>query len=289
MKKTMILVLSILLCGGISAQPIGKSMGRWKDISAASMEENRKGGLEYIEVTINDFWRPSKTHEEIYERAEKALADIKASGLKDWSVHLPFSRTLDISVLDDKARAENVAFMAEMIALAGRFNPRFLVLHPSSEPIGNEEREERLQNSHVSIGKLAPEARRIGATLCIENLPRTCLGQTGEEMLRLIDGYDDVKLCFDTNHLLFQSHADYLKVVGKGRIGTVHLSDYDFENERHWIPGQGKIDWGELWKGIRESGYDGIMMFECYGEPEELTAAREFIRESVGKACRHAE
>lgn len=289
MKKTMILVLSILLYGGISAQPIGKSMGRWKDISAASMEENRKGGLEYIEVTINDFWRPSKTHEEIYERAEKALADIKASGLKVWSVHLPFSRTLDISVLDDKARAENVAFMAEMIALAGRFNPRFLVLHPSSEPIGNEEREERLQNSHVSIGKLAPEARRIGATLCIENLPRTCLGQTGEEMLRLIDGYDDVKLCFDTNHLLFQSHADYLKVVGKGRIGTVHLSDYDFENERHWIPGQGKIDWGALWKGIRESGYDGIMMFECYGEPEELTAAREFIRESVGKACRHAE
>lgn len=281
----------MLLCGAVtlSAQPIGKSMGRWKDIGAASMEENRKGGLEYIEVTINDFWRPAKTHEEIYERAEKALADIKASGLKVWSVHLPFSRTLDISVLDDKARADNVAFMSEMIALAGRFKPRFLVLHPSSEPIADEEREQRLQNSHASIGLLAPEARRIGATLCVENLPRTCLGQTGEEMLRLIDGYDDVKLCFDTNHLLFQSHADYLKAVGKGRIATVHLSDYDFENERHWIPGQGKIDWGALWKGICKSGYKGIMMFECYGEPEELTAAREFIRESAGKARRHAE
>ena len=281
----------MLLCGAVtlSAQPIGKSMGRWKDISAASMAENRKGGLEYIEVTINDFWRPAKTHEEIYERAEKALADIKASGLKVWSVHLPFSRTLDISVLDDKARADNVAFMSEMIALAGRFNPRFLVLHPSSEPIADEEREQRLQNSHASIGLLAPEARRIGVTLCVENLPRTCLGQTGEEMLRLIDGYDGVKLCFDTNHLLFQSHADYLKAVGKGRIATVHLSDYDFENERHWIPGQGKIDWGALWKGIRKSGYKGIMMFECYGEPEELTAAREFIRESAGKARRHAE
>ena len=154
MKKAMALTLSILLCGGVSAQPIGKSMGRWKDIGAASMEENRKGGLEYIEVTINDFWRPAKTHEEIYERAEKALADIKTSGLKVWSVHLPFSRTLDISVLDDKARAENVAFMAEMIALAGRFNPRFLVLHPSSEPIGDEEREQRLRNSHASIGLL---------------------------------------------------------------------------------------------------------------------------------------
>lgn len=275
----------MLVCGGVSAQPIGKSMGRWKDIDASSMRENRKGGLSYIEVTINDFWRPANSREEVYERAERALADIQSSGLKVWSVHLPFSRQLDISVLDDETRAANVAFMAEMIALAERFHPQVLVLHPSSEPIADEEREQRLRNSHVSIGMLVPEARKIGATLCVENLPRTCLGQTGEEMMRLIEGYDDVMLCFDTNHLFFQSHNDYLKVVGD-RIGTVHLSDFDFENESHWIPGRGQIDWGALWNGIRASGYRGIMMFECYGEPEELTAAARMIRKSAAKARR---
>lgn len=291
MKTIIVSFLAFFLWSGLplSAQPIGKSMGRWKGIDAESMKANREGGLEYVEVTINDFWRPAKSREEIYERAEKALAAIEATGLKVWSVHLPFSRTLDISVLDDKARAENVAFMAEMIALAGRFHPQKLVLHPSSEPIAAEEREERLRNSHHSIGLLAPEAERIGATLCVENLPRTCLGQTGEEMLRLIEGYDGVKLCFDTNHLFFQSHADYLKAVGKGRIGTVHLSDYDFERECHWIPGQGKIAWRELWKGIRESGYDGILMFECYGEPDELLEARDLILEETRKAGSHVE
>lgn len=80
MKKAMALTLSILLCGGVSAQPIGKSMGRWKDIGAASMEENRKGGLEYIEVTINGFWRPAKTHEEIYERPKRPLRTSKPRG-----------------------------------------------------------------------------------------------------------------------------------------------------------------------------------------------------------------
>lgn len=261
MKKAMALTLSILLCGGVSAQPIGKSMGRWKDIGAASMEENRKGGLEYIEVTINDFWRPAKTHEEIYERAEKALADIKTSGLKVWSVHLPFSRTLDISVLDDKARAENVAFMAEMIALAGRFNPRFLVLHPSSEPIGDEEREQRLRNSHASIGLLAPEARRIGATLCIENLPRTCLGRDSGEIMRLIGDFPEVMVCFDSNHLLQEEHAHFFETVGN-RIGTIHASDYDRKDERHWLPGEGVIAWTDFLRRLRASGYEGVFMHE---------------------------
>lgn len=279
------MITSILLCGGICSaqQPIGKSMGRWKEISTASMEQNRKGGLEYIEVTINDFRHNAASEEEVLERARKRLAEIKASGLKVWSVHLPFSRTLDISVLDDKARTANVALMARMIELAGEFNPQFLVLHPSSEPIDAGDRPQRMANSHASIGQLAPAAQRIGATLCVENLPRTCLGQTGEEMLQLIDGYKDVRLCFDTNHLFYQSHADYLKAVGKGRIATVHLSDYDFENECHWIPGQGRIDWGSLWRGICKAGYRGIMLFECYGEPQELTAARQHILESAEK------
>ncbi len=279
--RAILITLSLMLCGELlSAQPgIGKSMGRWKDFSRESMQANQQGGVEYVEITINDLWRPAKTHAEIYERAEKVLADVQASGIKVWSVHLPFSRTLDISVLDDKARAENVAFMAEMILLAGKFKPQVLVLHPSSEPITAEERAQRLENSHRSIGLLAPVARMIGATLCVENLPRTCLGQNGEEMMQLIEGYPDVRLCFDTNHLLYQPHADYLKAVGKGMIGTVHLSDYDFLDERHWIPGKGQIDWALVWRGIRQNGYEGIMMMECYGEPDELKAARELLLE----------
>ena len=96
-------------------------------------------------------------------------------------------------------------------------------------------------------------------------------------MMRLIEGYDEVGLCFDTNHLLYQSHEDYLKAVAKGKIKTVHLSDYDFADERHLIPGKGLIDNKALWAGIKENGYDGIMMFECYGEPAQLDTARQIL------------
>lgn len=277
MKKVILIGILLFTTLSLGAQPpIGKSMGRWTNLSRESMIENHRGGLDYIEVTINDFWR--KTPNEVRERAASAKDDIEASGLKVWSVHLPFSRTLDISVLDSVARASNVAFIAEMMKMSAElFMPQLFVLHPSSEPITAEERQQRLRNSHASIGLLADVARELGITLCVENLPRTCLGQTGEEMLALIEGYPDVRLCLDTNHLFYQTHADYFKAVGKGLIATVHLSDYDFENECHWIPGKGQIDWAIIGKGLKKAGYKGIFMFECYGEPQELLDARDLI------------
>lgn len=273
------ILIIVLMLFGLTSQagepPIGKSMGRWTGFSLESMKANKASGLDYIEVTMNNVI--NKNPVGVEERAAALMSEIQEAGLQVWSVHMPYSRTLDISVIDDAKRAENVQYMKEMMRVAGVFKPQRIVLHPSSEPITPDEREQRLANSHASIGELAPVAKEIGAVLCVENLPRTCLGQNGEEMMKLIEGYDEVGLCFDTNHLLYQSHADYLKAVAKGKIMTVHLSDYDFADERHLIPGKGLIDNKALWAGIKENGYDGIMMFECYGEPEQLDTARRIL------------
>lgn len=277
--KRLFLFFAVIVCvHSVYAQEvpaIGKSMGRWTGFGVESMKENKAGGLDYIEVTMNNVI--GKSAEGVTERACLLMDEIQESGLKVWSVHMPYSTTLDISVIDDVKRAQNLQYMKDMMRVAGIFKPMRIVLHPSSEPISPDEREERLMNSHESIGELAPIAKEIGAILCVENLPRTCLGQNGEEMMKLIEGYDEVGLCFDTNHLLYQSHEDYLKAVAKGKIRTVHLSDYDFADERHLIPGKGLIDNKALWAGILGNGYDGIMMFECYGEPAQLDTARQIL------------
>lgn len=72
-------------------------------------------------------------------------------------------------MLNDSARMANVEFLTEMIAICGEVGPRKLVLHPSSEPIADGERERRIRNSIASIGVLRKEAARIGAELCIED------------------------------------------------------------------------------------------------------------------------
>lgn len=271
----LILAASLLIGCCRHDNSLGKSTGIWKDFSVESMIENRQKGLEYVEVALNPMARYDTTG--IKAKATKLKAEIDSSGLKVWSVHLPFSKTIDISVIDDTKRAEVVEFMKDMVHIAGIFKPQHLVLHPSSEPIAPDERAERLENSRASIELIAPTAREIGASLCIENLPRTCLGRNGQEMMMLIEGLDGVAICYDTNHLLYQSHEDFLNSIAKGSIKTVHISDYDFADERHLLPGVGKIEWKKLWDGVRANGYDGIMMFECEGEPEELAHCRDIL------------
>ena len=240
---------------------LGTSIAINASQNAAQMQRIKDAGIEWVEVTCNSFQRgiPEAEWETRAENIRKLIADL---GLKIWSCHLPYSGTLDISVLDDAARERNVEIQKRMIRLCGeKYHPQRLVLHPSSEPIAEGDRAKRLENARASIGELLPVAKEIGAVLCIENLPRTCLGRVTSEMKYLIEPYPEVMVCFDVNHLLIETHAKYFADLGE-RIGNVHISDYDRIDERHALPGDGVIDWPALHYMLRLSGYDGIFMHE---------------------------
>lgn len=285
MKHKFLLFVCLAVAGTICTgcnqkdDSLGRSIGRWENFSTESMVQHRIGGIEYVEVTMNDVI--GKDTAGVRERAAALKGQIDSAGMKVWSVHMPYSRRVDISLLDSAKRTDAVNYIAEMMRVSGVFRPQYIVLHPSSEPIAPDERAERMQHSRESVGQLAPVANEIGATFCVENLPRTCLGRNGKEMMYLIEGYDNVGLCFDVNHLLYQSHEDFLNEIDKGSIKTVHISDYNFTNECHLLPGVGHIDWKPLWKGIRDNGYKGIFMFECCGEPSDFSRARDILMGSI--------
>lgn len=243
---------------------LGISQALFGSLSKSEAASMPSAGVKHMEVTMNTFWR-GYTMEECYQRARSTMSIIDATkDLQVWSVHLPFSKELDISLTDDAARSENVAILTEMIRLAGEFGPKKLVLHPSSEPIADSDRAQRLRCAKESIGKLLPVAKEIGAQLCIENLPRTCLGRTSDEMRYLIEDYPEVMVCFDSNHLLIEDHASFFRNVGE-RIGTIHASDYDMSDERHWMPGQGIINWPIFLTSLMHYGYEGVFMTEVKG------------------------
>jgi sugar phosphate isomerase/epimerase len=90
--------------------------------------------------------------------------------------------------------------------------------------------------------------------------------------------FEDPRLyaCFDTNHLLMDSHTDLIKAVS-GRILTLHVSDYDFINERHWLPGEGKIDWPELIAALEKADYSGPWLYEVSRIPEKTIVRRQIV------------
>ena len=38
---------------------------------------------------------------------------------------------------------------------------------------------------------------------------------------------------------------------------TLHVSDFDGVDERHWMPGKGIVDWNDVIAALVEVGYEG--------------------------------
>ena len=182
-------------------------------------------------------------------------------GITLWSYHLPFApfKSLDPSV---PALAEGtVAYFCSLIDKAADAGIRIFVVHPSGEPIAEEDRPMRMSTAKKSLFALAEYAKKRGGVIAVEDLPRTCLGRDSSDILELISAHPDLRVCFDTNHLLKEDIGDFIRAVGD-KIVTTHVSDYDFINERHWLPGEGQIDWTMLKNTLKSVGYAGCWLYE---------------------------
>ena len=189
------------------------------------------------------------------------LAWAREQGVTVASLHLPFSREMDISLPDSAARERVLRYQSSLMEKAAAAGIRTFVIHPSSEPISDEERPARMEKSKESLAYLTELAVSLGVTLAVEDLPRSCLGNCTEDMLELLSAHPALRSCLDTNHLLGEDTSAYVRRVGN-RIVTTHVSDFDFINERHWLPGEGKQDFLAILEALDEVGYEGPWLYE---------------------------
>lgn len=189
----------------------------------------------------------------------------KNHGIKLWSLHLPFApfEKLDPSSLDKEKREYTFETFLNLIKKAAEIGIDKVIVHPSAEPIEDCERKLRLENSAKFLSRLADAASEFNVTVVVENLPRSCIGKNSCEILYLLSANEKLRVCFDTNHLLGESISDFIKNVGN-KIVSLHISDYDFINERHWLPGEGDIDWQNLFDCLQEISYNGAWIYELH-------------------------
>ncbi len=241
----------------------------------------RAAGIDATEISVT--WN---LYEELNYRDIKRFS--QEYGVQLWSYHLPFCpfEVVDVCALDKAVREGTVRYFTELIGKASDIGIDKFVVHPSSEPLEAAKREEHLRAAEESLDRLAEIAYRNGAVMVVEDLPRTCLGNTSSEISRLIAVNDKLRVCFDTNHLLTEDSADFVRAVGD-KIVTLHMSDYDGRNERHWMPGEGCVDWPRLVEALESVGYDGVWMYELplaanptIDRPRDLTF--EDFKENIG-------
>lgn len=245
-----------------------------------NFKELKNSGIEAIEISI-----PKSVHDTLNHARLAELS--KRYGVALWSYHLPFEpfEVLDVSSTDEKLRASTVRYYETLIEKAAAIGIDKFVVHPSAEPIEND-REARLAAAMKSLDELAEFACRFGAVIAVEDLPRTCLGNTAQELSRLISVNDKLRVCLDTNHLLQGTNQECIRLLGD-KIVTLHVSDYDFTNEKHWLPGEGSVDWQAVLSALREARYDGVWLYELsFKAPATITRSRDLTFADIADNAR---
>ena len=258
--------------------PIGLS-SCGKDFAEPLFRQCAEAGIGFMEISVDkdecdafDFSAAGRLSEE--------------NGVALWSFHLPFMPFEEIDISAPSLCGGTVPYLCEMIRKGGQIGVGRFIVHPSGEPVAAQDRALRMETARESLSKLADVAAENGAVIAVENLPRTCLGRDSADILSLLEADDRLRVCFDANHLLRETHADFVKAAG-GKIVTTHISDYDFTDEKHWLPGEGKVDWYALSALLRDIGYQGVWLYELGFAPKRsMPRSRDLTCADIARNAR---
>lgn len=198
---------------------------------------------------------------------------LEKTGKRFISCHIPFSRIDDVSDPEEEVRLCAVSRLRRQLDEAYFFGSGIIVLHPSTEISAEEPRKIRMMQLRKSLWELQDTLRAHRMKLALEWLPRMCLGNSLDELKEMLRDLDRnvLGICLDVNHMMgaYSNLPQIVESIGSD-LTTLHLSDYDGIDEKHWMPGEGVIDWEAFLGALRRIHYRGPFNYECrlYGENE---------------------
>lgn len=240
----------------MEAMRLGMSSCGFQELSEENFKALQEAGVKELEVSLSEEKYDTLDYQAVKEKADRY-------GIHLWSFHLPYApfSTVNPASTNEEKRVATLEYFKSLIKKAVAIGIKVFVVHPSREPYEDSEREAALEMAKKSMSELADFADGLGAVIAVEDLPRTCIGRNSSEIKEILSGNEKLRVVFDTNHLLGEPIKDFIRAVGD-RIVTTHISDYDFKNERHWLPGEGDIDWKELISELENVNYQGPLLYE---------------------------
>jgi sugar phosphate isomerase/epimerase len=183
------------------------------------------------------------------------------------SVHLPYmggGKSWDISTLDETLRKDVTKRLGVMIKKHADLIPKEVTLHCSMEP-PLEEHPARVDQVCRSLEELLPLAYELDFSFNVEYLPRKCIGNCPEELLKIASNFNNkhVGICMDVNHVMhrYNQLPQIIDQLSK-YIHSFHLSDFDGIDEKHWFPGQGIINWTNVMQVIKKITNPPLLILE---------------------------
>jgi sugar phosphate isomerase/epimerase len=215
------------------------------------------------------WWGDGKAFKELDKK--QLVHETRLHGLFIENIHVPFDEANDIWSKEKAPRFRIMDKYLEWINDCSRYGIPMMVIHVSrgihiDKPNGYGLR---------CIETLVQEAEKKNIRIALENTRKNDLI---EYLLKNVDS-DKLALCYDTSHGFLYHDKDFcLLNTFRDRTACFHISDNDGQEDRHWIVGQGIINWKRFIKAFPRQ-YDGVLSAEVYPKSESIDE-RAFLSEA---------
>lgn len=195
---------------------------------------------------------------------------VRDMGLVIENIHAPFNSCNDFWSESAKSRDAVVNLHVSWMEDCKKHNISTMVIHITdgrNPPAFN-------RYGLYAINKIAYAAEELKIKIAIENT--ACQEYVPIVLSEIASPY--IGFCYDSSHdwLLAADKFFILKELCH-RLFAVHFSDNDEVDDRHWLPGEGTINW-QLAGDIFPSGtYTGALTLEVHPKAEDLLKSPEIF------------
>ena len=257
-----------------------------------------EAGYPALDVSIFDRTKVPFTDDYV-EVAKRLRRKADDRGVIFHQAHAPFYWKYEVYL------NEIIPLMPRVFEFCSILGVEHIVVHPKQNGryYG---REKELFDLNVEYYRsLIPLSRKYGVKIAIENMWQThpvsrhitddILADPHElaRMYDVLNEPDVFTVCLDLGHvaLCAREPHDAIRIIGKERLGALHVHDVDYCSDLHTLPGVSKMNWVKICNALADIDYQGSFNLEAdnffAGFPEDhyQTVAR-FMADTCKMYCK---
>lgn len=227
-------------------------------------------GFDFIDLTLE---YPT-AHIDIIRKQDvlKALGDSGLSVVGHTAYYLPFASPINAL---REAAINDVIRSLEFFRESGA---KIVTLHPDPG-IGAMESQAKVSLNALSFKIISDEAAKYDISMVVENVPG--IFSSVEPLKSVLASVPGLGFHFDVGHAFVgRNRFNQILSAFKGRIAHVHLSDNRMRDDDHLPLGSGRINWEDVVKAIKKTGYDATFTLEVFSSDRRyVLASMEKLKE----------
>lgn len=257
-----------------------------------AVEATAKAGFDAIDISMFCNGATEEIYSDNWKELAKSMNEIVAEyGIYFNQAHAPFPTC---KVNDDEYNDYIRPRIIRSIEFAGACGVKNIVIHPVFFPGNCKEKNIEMYST------LVPVAKNSGVRIAVENMwghdnkrgyivPNVCSVPAD-----LADYYDTLEelypgvftVCLDLGHcgLVGEDPADFIRALGRNRLGALHIHDNDYKHDSHLPPFTMNQEWDRIIEALRDINYAGDFTFESdnimkHMPPELVPACLNFLHD----------